>query len=52
MYHKFAHWCFGVEYNPVDDHSIQGYYEKLCEVFDEDDDEEIETKNITLQEKK
>ena len=52
LYHKFAHWCFGVEYNPIDDHSIQGYYEKLCDVFDEDEDEEIETKNVTLQEKK
>lgn len=34
MFYKFKH-CFGVTYNPVDDHSIQNYYDKLCELLKE-----------------
>jgi len=35
MYYKFKH-CFGFIYNPVDDHGIQNYYYKLCELLDDE----------------
>ena len=45
MWYKLKHW-FGSVYNPIDDHSITGYYDKLCELLSDDDDsdEELEGK--------
>ena len=34
MFYKIKH-CFGFVYNPVDDHGIQNYYDKLCELLDQ-----------------
>ena len=34
MFYKFKN-CFGFSYNPVDDHSIINYYNKLCELLDD-----------------
>ena len=48
MWYKLTHW-FGASYNPVDDHSITGYYEKLCELFS-GDEQAVSVENIVLQE--
>ena len=50
MWYKFAHW-FGAPYNPIDDHSITGYYDKLCELLVNNDEEEVEVKEVILEEK-
>ena len=50
MWYKFAHW-FGAPYNPIDDHSITGYYDKLCELLVNNDEEEVEVKEVLLVEK-
>ena len=31
LWYKVKHW-FGANYNPIDDHSITGYYDRLCEL--------------------
>ena len=49
MWYKFAHW-FGATYNPIDDHSITGYYDKLCELLENNDDEEVVVKKVVLEE--
>ena len=38
MWYKFIH-CLGSDYNPIDDHSITGYYDKLCELLFNDNEE-------------
>lgn len=38
LYYKFAHWC-GSAYNPIDDHSILYYRDKLKELLKDDDEE-------------
>ena len=48
MWYKLTHW-FGASYNPVDDHSITGYYEKLCELLS-GDEQAVSVENIVLQE--
>ena len=50
MWYKFAHW-FGAPYNPIDDHSITGYYDKLCELLVNNDDEEVVVQEVVLEEK-
>ncbi len=50
MWYKFAHW-FGAPYNPIEDHSITGYYDKLCELLISNDEEEVEVKEVVLEEK-
>ena len=53
LWYKITHW-FGSSYNPVDDHSITGYYDKLCELLSGDDDEDeksLSVENVVLQEK-
>ena len=54
LYYKVAHWC-GSTYNPVNDHDITGYYDKLCEIL-KDDEVKIEKVstlvNITIEETK
>ena len=50
MWYKFAHW-FGAPYNPIDDHSITGYYDKLCELLVNNEEEEVEVKKVVLEEK-
>ena len=48
MWYKITHW-FGASYNPVDDHSITGYYDKLCELLYGDEDEEKEKKSVSVE---
>ena len=49
MWYKLTHW-FGASYNPVDDHSITGYYDRLCELLSGDDeDEEEENKSVSVE---
>ena len=50
MWYKFAHW-FGASYNPIDDHSITGYYDKLCQLLVNNEDDEVVVKEVVLEEK-
>ena len=50
MWYKFAHW-FGAPYNPIDDHSITGYYDKLCELLISNEEEEVTVEEVVLEEK-
>ena len=47
MWYKFAHW-FGAPYNPIDDHSITGYYDKLCELLISNEEEEVTVEEVVL----
>ena len=38
MWYKLSHW-FGSQYNPIDDHNITGYYDKICELLFKDNEE-------------
>lgn len=53
LWYKIKHWA-GFSYNPVDDHSITGYYDRLCELLSGEDEEEekksVSVENIVLQE--
>ena len=51
LWYKIKHWI-GYSYNPVDDHSITGYYDKLCELLSGDDEQAVSVENIVLQEEK
>jgi len=51
MWYKIKHWI-GYSYNPVDDHSITGYYDKLCELLSGDDEQAVSVENIVLKEEK
>ena len=48
LWYKIKHWV-GFSYNPIDDHSITGYYDRLCELLSGEDDDEQEKKSVSVE---